>query len=82
MKRPQIIEKLKELNVEFEETLSKKELEDILQKAEQGVPQEEARLASEPEKETKVESVEEKPEKDNNDNSKYGAGKVFIPANL
>jgi len=79
MTKLEIIEKLQEMNVEFDESASKKELEDILQKAEQGVPQEEARLDSEPEKETVVEGVEESEEKDNNE---FGAGKVFEPAKL
>lgn len=75
MTKPEIIEKLQEMNVEFDESASKKELEELLSKAEQGVPQEEEKLESQPIEET----IEESEEKDNNE---FGAGKVFEPAKL
>lgn len=75
MTKPEIIEKLQEYNVEFDESASKKELEELLGEAEQGVPQEEKRLEEQPIEET----IEESEEKDNNE---FGAGKVFEPAKL
>lgn len=67
MTKPEIIAKLEKLEIEFDPKAPKEDLEQLLAEV----------------TETEVEeNVEENAEKDNNDKSKYGVGKVFEPAKL
>lgn len=66
MTKPELLEKAKGLGLEVDDTLSKQELETLIEEAES--------------KEEKP--VEENIKKVNNVKSKYGAGKTFQPAKL
>ncbi len=71
MTKAEIIKELEKLEIEFDPKASKDDLEQLLSEVT------ETEIKDEEEKEP----VEELPKKDNNE-SKYGVGKVFTPANL